>query len=266
MKSTLGAPAAPAKGPADMTDARPVLIASADAALCDSLADHLATAGFAPVVADTTAALTAVLIDDETRCDGVILDISLPGGDGSALCTDLRRQGIQVPLLLLGDSTEEQVVVRSLDAGADDYLTKPVRMAELLARLRARIRLFADSENAVLPLGPYIFHPAAKLLQQPARNRRIRLTDKEMRILKYLYRANARVLRQTLLNEVWGYNTGVTTHTLETHIYRLRQKIEADPGNPSLLLTGDGGYRLATGQADVTDSTTTTRGHYRVAA
>lgn len=249
-----------------MTDARPLLIATADTALGDRLAGHLTTAGFAPVVVGTTAALTATLIDDAARCDAVILDVSLPDADGCDLCTRLRRQGTEVPILMLGDATEEQRVVRGLDAGADDYIATPVRMAEFLARLRARIRLFEDSENAVFPLGPYIFRPATRLLQEPARNRRIRLTDKEMRILKHLYRVNAPVPRLTLLNEVWGYNAAVTTHTLETHIYRLRQKIEHDPSNPTLLLTENGGYRLASGRTDVTDSTTASRGSYRAAA
>jgi DNA-binding response OmpR family regulator len=84
-----------------------------------------------------------------------------------------------------------------------------------------------------------------KLLQDPAKNRRIRLTEKEAAILKFLYRAGTRaVARQVLLNEVWGYNAAVTTHTLETHIYRLRQKIEPDPANARLLVTEGGGYRL----------------------
>jgi DNA-binding response OmpR family regulator len=97
----------------------------------------------------------------------------------------------------------------------------------------------------VFSIGPYVFRPAAKLLQDPARNRKIRLTEKEAAILKFLYRAGARpVPRQVLLNEVWGYNAAVTTHTLETHIYRLRQKIEPDPSQSRLLITEGGGYRL----------------------
>jgi DNA-binding response OmpR family regulator len=118
-------------------------------------------------------------------------------------------------------------------------------LAELLARVRAQLRVFENSEDAVFTIGPYTFRPAAKLLQEPVKNRRIRLTEKEAAILKYLYRAGTQpVARQVLLNEVWGYNAAVTTHTLETHIYRLRQKIEPDPSNAKLLLTEGGGYRL----------------------
>jgi DNA-binding response OmpR family regulator len=90
-----------------------------------------------------------------------------------------------------------------------------------------------------------VFRPSAKLLQEPGRSRKIRLTDKETGILKFLFRAGGQATsRQRLLHEVWGYNSAVTTHTLETHIYRLRQKIEAIPAVPTLLLTTDGGYKL----------------------
>jgi len=150
-----------------------------------------------------------------------------------------------VPIVMLTGSDEEADVVRGLDSGANDYVAKPFRLAELLARLRAQLRIFENSEDAVFAIGPYVFRPSAKLLQDPVANRRIRLTEKEAAILKFLYRAGTRpVPRQVLLNEVWGYNAAVTTHTLETHIYRLRQKIEPDPQISRLLLTEGGGYRL----------------------
>ena len=136
-------------------------------------------------------------------------------------------------------------VVRGLDAGANDYLAKPFRLPELLARVRAQLRTFDNSDSAAFLIGPYVFRPSVRLLQEPARNRKVRLTDKECAILRFLYRAGGKpVPRQTLLHEVWGYSSGVTTHTLETHMYRLRQKIEADPTQPRLLLTEPGCYRL----------------------
>ena len=139
----------------------------------------------------------------------------------------------------------EHDVVRGLNAGANDYIAKPFRLNELLARVRAQLRVFDNSEDAVFTVGPYMFRPSARLLLEPARNRKVRLTDKESNILKFLYRAGGRpVPRQILLNEVWGYNSAVTTHTLETHIYRLRQKIEPDPSRARLLLTEGGGYKL----------------------
>jgi DNA-binding response OmpR family regulator len=146
---------------------------------------------------------------------------------------------------MLTGADSEADVVRSLDAGANDYIAKPFRLVELLARVRAQLRVFDNSDDAAFQIGPYTFRPSAKLLIEPARNRKLRLTDKECSILKYLYRAGGKAVpRQELLNAVWGYNSLMTAHTLETHIYRLRQKIEADPSQLRLLLTGHGGYRL----------------------
>jgi DNA-binding response OmpR family regulator len=109
---------------------------------------------------------------------------------------------------------------------------------------QAQLRRFDTSEAAVFTIGPWTFRPAAKLLVGTNTKQRIRLTGKEVDILKFLYRDNRFVSRQVLLDEVWGYNAGVTTHTLETHIYRLRQKIESDPTNCRLIMTASGGYRL----------------------
>jgi DNA-binding response OmpR family regulator len=175
----------------------------------------------------------------------MLLDIGLPDGDGCELCARLRRQGVRIPIIMLTGADSEADVVRGLDAGANDYIAKPFRLNELLARLRAQLRVFDNSEDAVFQIGPYEFRPSGKLLLDAAQNRKIRLTEKESAILKFLYRAGDRpVSRQVLLNEVWGYNSSVTTHTLETHIYRLRQKIESDPAHARILVTEPGGYRL----------------------
>jgi DNA-binding response OmpR family regulator len=229
-----------------MASPRPLLIVDDDAALRATLAEQLALDGeFAPAEAATAGEAEQLLTSATARYDAVLLDIGLPDGDGRELCTRLRRHGLKVPIIMLTGADAEQDVVRGLDAGANDYIAKPFRLNELLARLRAQLRVFDNSEDAVFPIGPYTFRPSAKLLMEAARNRKIRLTEKECAILKYLYRAGGRpVGRQILLNEVWGYNSAVTTHTLETHIYRLRQKIEPDPTNSRLLLTEGGGYRL----------------------
>lgn len=146
--------------------------------------------------------------------------------------------------MLTGHDTDSDTIL-GLDAGANDYITKPFKFPVLLARIRAQMRQHEQSENAIFTLGPYTFKPAIKILLTKD-NKKIRLTEKETNILKFLYRATNEVVpRDTLLHEVWGYNAGVTTHTLETHIYRLRQKIEPDPSNASLLVTENGGYRLA---------------------
>jgi DNA-binding response OmpR family regulator len=225
---------------------RPILIVDDDRALRETLAEQLAVDGeFTAVEAETAAEAETKLSAPDARFDAVILDIGLPDGDGRDLCARLRRQGMKVPIIILTGADDELDVVRGLESGANDYIAKPFRLAELLARLRAQLRTFENSEDAVFSIGPYMFRPSAKLLQDQARNRRIRLTEKEAAILKFLYRAGSRpVARQVLLNEVWGYNAAVTTHTLETHIYRLRQKIEPDPSNARLLVTEGGGYRL----------------------
>ena len=146
-------------------------------------------------------------------------------------------------MLTAHDSDSDTIL--GLDAGANDYVTKPFRLSVLLARLRAQLRQHEQSEDAVFTIGPYSFRPAQKLLLTEETNKKIRLTEKETSILKYLFRAGSRtVSRDTLLGEVWGYNAGVTTHTLETHVYRLRQKIEPDPSNAEILVTEPGGYKL----------------------
>ncbi len=137
--------------------------------------------------------------------------------------------------------------------GANDYLAKPFRLSDLLARVRAQLRVYDNSEDASFLVGPYDFHPSVRLLQEPTRNRKIRLTGKECAILKFLYRAGGKpVPRPVLLNEVWGYSSAVTTHTLETNVYQLRQKIEADPAQPRLVITDNGGYRLDTASLALT--------------
>ena len=225
---------------------RPILLVDDDGALRALLAEQLAVDGeFAVVEASSVAEAEKNFTTGEVRFNAVILDVGLPDGDGRDLCATLRRQGHKVPIIILTGSDEESDVVRGLESGANDYIAKPFRLNELLARLRAQMRVFESSEDAVFNIGPYTFRPAAKLLQEPRRNRRIRLTEKEAAILKFLYRSGSKpVPRQILLNEVWGYNAAVTTHTLETHIYRLRQKIEPDPTNARLLVTEGGGYRL----------------------
>ncbi len=238
-----------------MAASRPILIVEDDAALRATLAEQIALAGgFSIVEAGTLAEAEAALGADGARFDAVLLDIGLPDGDGREFCAKLRRDGTRMPVIMLTGADAEQDVVRGLDAGANDYIAKPFRLDELLARVRAQLRVFDNSEDAVFTIGPYLFRPSAKLLLEPARSRKIRLTDKETNILKFLYRAGGKpVPRQVLLNEVWGYNSAVTTHTLETHVYRLRQKIEADPAQPRLVITEHGGYRLDATALEVGD-------------
>jgi len=176
--------------------------------------------------------------------DLIILDVGLPDVDGREVCRVMRKQGIKCPIIMLTGHTGDSDTILGLDAGANDYVAKPFKFPVLLARIRAQLRQHEQSEDAVFAIGPYSFRPGAKMLTDD-RDRKIRLTEKETSILKFLYRAGGRTVeREVLLREVWGYNAGVTTHTLETHIYRLRQKIEPDPAAASILLTDSGGYRL----------------------
>ncbi len=229
-----------------MPNRHPVLVIDDDQVLRAELLEQLAADGeFAPDGAGSIEEASALLGVADTRFDAILLDVGLPDGDGRDFCKKLRLSGLKIPIIILTGSAAESDVIRGLDSGANDYITKPFRLNELLARLRAQLRSFESSEDAVFTIGPYVFRPAAKQLLEPLKNRRIRLTDKEAAILKFLYRAAGRpVARQVLLNEVWGYNAAVTTHTLETHVYRLRQKIEPDPAASRLLLTEGGGYRL----------------------
>ena len=177
--------------------------------------------------------------------DLVILDVGLPDTDGRELCRLMRKQGVKCPILMLTGHDSDADTILGLDAGANDYVSKPFKFPVLLARIRAQLRQHEQSEDAVFQLGPYTFKPAMKMLETED-NRKIRLTEKETAILKYLYRAGDKVVgRDVLLDEVWGYNAAVATHTLETHIYRLRQKIEDDPSEARILVTEAGGYRLA---------------------
>lgn len=181
----------------------------------------------------------------ESRPDLVLLDVDLPDMNGREACRQMREKGVIAPIIMLTAADTDDDQIQGLDAGANDYVTKPFKFQVLLARIRAQLRSHEQSEGAVFHLGAYEFRPSAKMLVDGGQ-KKIRLTEKETNILKYLYRAGQKpVSREELLAEVWGYNAGVTTHTLETHVYRLRQKIEPDPSNARLLLTEAGGYRLA---------------------
>jgi DNA-binding response OmpR family regulator len=227
-----------------MRAGRKILIVDDDTALRQSLAEQLELNDEFIAVECGTAAQASEIAERE-RFDAILLDIGLPDMDGRELCGVLRRKGIHVPIMMLTASDTDADTVLGLDSGADDYVTKPFRLSVLLARLRAHLRQSEHSDDAVLTIGPYSFRPSAKLLTEPGGRKKVRLTEKETAILKYLYRAGDRVIgRDTLLGEVWGYNAGVTTHTLETHVYRLRQKIERDPTFAEILVTEPGGYRL----------------------
>jgi DNA-binding response OmpR family regulator len=226
-----------------MSTARKILIVDDDEDLRESLKDQLALHDEFEVVTAPTAS-KAIDAVKANHLDLVLLDVGLPDMDGREACKLLRKTGFKSPIVMLTGNDSDADMILGLDSGANDYITKPFKFAVLLARIRAQLRQHEQSEDAVFAIGPYTFKPASKLLIND-KGTKIRLTEKETSILKYLYRSGDKVVsRDTLLHEVWGYNAGVTTHTLETHIYRLRQKIEKDPSSAELLVTETGGYRL----------------------
>lgn len=226
-----------------MSNASRLLVVDDEAILRDTLAEQLAMhPEFEVLMAET--AQQAVDIVAGERIDLVMMDVGLPDLDGREAVKQMRGSGFRSPIIMLTAQDSEEDTVIGLDAGANDYVAKPFKFAVLLARIRAQLRQYEASEDAVFQIGPYIFKPGAKLLLT-GKGSKMKLTEKETAILRYLYRAGRQVVgRDILLAEVWGYNANVTTHTLETHIYRLRQKIEADPSNARILVTEPGGYKL----------------------
>ena len=222
-----------------------ILVVEDDELLSDALCEQFALHKEFEITLAQTAAAALELVP-RVEFDIILLDVSLPDQDGRETCKILRRQKVLAPIIMLADAATGADAILGLDATANDYVTKPFRFGVLLARIRSHLRQFETSDAAILNFGPYEFKPSAKQLTTQTGDK-IRLTEKEATILKFLYRASAEtVSRETLLHEIWGYNALITTHTLETHIYRLRQKIEADPSNAKLLVTEEGGYRLVT--------------------
>ncbi len=226
------------------TTGKKVLLVDDDDALRQSLGEQLRLhEEFQTIEADN--GTSALELAKGEYFDAILLDVGLPDIDGREVCRLMRRNGVKSPIIMLTAAESDADTVLGLDAGANDYVTKPFRLGVLLARLRAQLRQHEQSEDAVFTIGPYTFRPSAKMLIHGETQKKVRLTEKETSILKYLYRSgNTVVSRDTLLDEVWGYSAGVNTHTLETHVYRLRQKIESDPSSAEILVTEPGGYRL----------------------
>lgn len=197
-----------------MTVVHHILLLDPDDVLRQLLTEHLAAAGY------QVTALSA--IPEHIDTDLIVVD--------SGLADALKETGI--PLIVLGNGP--------------NALPKPIRLGTLLARLREA--LSQDGTICLADIGPWHFDPATRCLRHED-GRAVRLTDKEASILAYLQKDGGVVSRETLLCEVWGYSSGVTSHTLETHVYRLRRKIEDNPATAIFLLTEDGGYRLASGCA-----------------
>jgi len=163
--------------------------------------------------------------------------------NGHNLTKKLRTGGFKNPIIMLIAQSDASNVDNKLTIEANEHIIKPFKYPVLLKSIELQLQQFGKSEDTQHNVGSYIFKPNSKVLE--SKNKSIRLTEKENDILKFLYQnLETIVSREILLHEVWGYNSKVTTHTLETHIYRLRQKIEIDPANACFLITETGGYRL----------------------
>jgi DNA-binding response OmpR family regulator len=220
-----------------------ILIVDDDPGLLEALTEQLSLHEEFEAVAVETGS-KGVQAGKAGQIDLIIMDVGLPDIDGREAVRILRKNGFKAPIIMLTGHDTDSDTILGLESGANDYVTKPFRFSVLLARIRAQLRQHEASEDAVFTIGPYTFRSSSKLLLNPNGNK-VRLTEKETSILRYLYRAGEQpVPRETLLGDVWGYNSGVTTHTLETHIYRLRQKIEKDAAAPLILVTESRGYKL----------------------
>lgn len=185
-----------------------------------------------------------IAITQEKNIDLAILDIELSDLDGRKAIKKLRSQEFRAPIIMITNHDTDCDTLLDLESGANDYIVKPFRFAVLLARIRAQLRQYEQNDDSIFYISCYSFKPGQKLLIDQ-HNNKTHLTEKEAAILKYLYHTNNQIVsRETLLEQIWGYNANIVTHTLETHIYRLRQKIEKDPSNAQILITDQNGYRL----------------------
>lgn len=226
-----------------MTGSRRILVVDDDPHLRTALSELLQPE-FATLEAGS--ATDALTLARATDIAAILLDIGLPDRDGRTLCRELRGAGVHCPIIMLTGATGETETIAGLDSGANDYVVKPFRFGELMARLRAQLRQHRIADDAELTVGPFRFLPARRQLVGPDTGLAIRLTDKEAAILRALHRAKGGIVaRETLLDGIWGYGQTVDTHTLETHIYRLRRKLDTIAGCGALVETAGGGYRLA---------------------
>ncbi len=227
-----------------MTGKINVLIVEDDETLRDNLAEQLALYEDYVSLAVGTAK-DAFAVVGKQHFHIVLLDIGLPDMDGREACRLLRRRGMFAPVIMLTGMSSDADVILGLDSGANDYVVKPFRISVLLARIRAQLRQHEMSEDAAFFIGPYIFKPGLHRLVDQHSLHETLLSAKECAILQLLCKAgDSPVASDVLYREIWGHSTPLATHTLQTHIYRLRRKIEHDPTRPRILKSESGGYRV----------------------
>lgn len=227
-----------------MADTKHILLVDDDNEFRNSLSEQLGLLDEFKISQAATGndALMAVKTAD---VDLILLDVELGDLEGFEVCRLIRAGGQNMPIIMLTALDTDSDTVLALDYGANDYVAKPFRFGVLLARIRAQLRDHEKFQDATFNIGTYKFRPSVRLLVDESSGRQVKLTEKESAILKYMCQAGeTTVYRDDLLRDVWSYNSTVTTHTLETHIYRLRRKMETDPSKAKCLLTETGGYRL----------------------
>lgn len=219
-----------------------ILVVDDDDALSEMVGIVLAQEGYETVFCD--AGDRAFEAFTNSHPDLILLDFMLPGMDGIQVCTQIRRES-EIPIIMLTAKGDTEDVVKGLEAGADDYMTKPFKPAELLARVRARLRPREERHNEPLRIGNLVIDLAGHTVTREGQS--IPLTPLEFELLANLARQPGQVMtREALLGNVWGYEKTVDSRLVNVHIQRLRAKIERDPENPEIVLTVRGvGYKAA---------------------
>ena len=227
-----------------MVKRKTILFVSEALLLKELLLDHLQKQG-EYLLEESLSVTEAISLIVKEHFDCILIDSSLADVSLSNLCKNIRQEGVRSPIILVAEERGEDVAIAALDAGANDYVLKPFKINVLVAKIRSNIRQFEQSEFAILRFGRFSFKPGDKILLNNSSKEEVRLTDKETAIIKLLYLSGGEVVtRATLLEEVWGYNTTLTTHTLETHIYRIRQKVGNASSGQDFIATESEGYRM----------------------
>ena len=221
-----------------------ILVVEDNQTLLLGLKDNLELDGYEVLTADTGELGLARAV--QNRPDGIILDLMLPGLSGFDVCRSLRERGIQSPVLMLSARGHETDKMRGLELGADDYVTKPFSIVELLARVRAMLRRANPTPTTLETYNIGDLELDFRLMRARRRNRPVALSGLEFEVLRYLIlRRGEIVSREKLLQDVWGYDTPPVTRSVDNVIARLRQKLEPQPQTPDHIITVHGiGYRF----------------------
>jgi len=233
-----------------MEPKKTILIVDDEPHIVLGLKDALEFEGFRIVTASN--GKDAVQVAKAERPNAILLDLMLPDKNGYQICEEVRRFDTAVPILMLTARSQEADKIRGLDAGADDYVTKPFSLGELIARLRA---LFRRAQRPVevnsFRVGKSVVNVAAQTLQQDGKKPE-QLSFYETELMRLLHeRQGQPVSREEILNKIWGMDANPTNRTIDNFIVKLRKKIEKKPEEPTHILTVYGfGYKLAMDEAD----------------